>query len=85
MVNGTSIVRETQVVDAFEYFHVELDDHAMILADGATAETFIDNADRMAFDNWDEHERLYPDGAFHRRSALSSRHLGPSGSRGHSR
>ena len=34
----------------------------MILADGAPAETFIDNADRMAFDNWYEHEQLYPDG-----------------------
>ena len=62
MVNGTSIVRETRISRAVEYFHVELDDHSLILADGALAETFIDNADRMAFDNWDEHERLYPHG-----------------------
>jgi serralysin len=26
------------------------------------AETFIDNVDRLGFDNWAEHESLYPDG-----------------------
>jgi hypothetical protein len=62
LVNGSSIVRETDVPESFVYYHVELDDHSLILADGVPAETFIDNVDRLAFDNWDEHERLYPEG-----------------------
>ena len=62
MVNGTSIVRETTVPKVFVYYHVELDDHSLILAENTPAETFIDNVDRLAFDNWAEHEALYPDG-----------------------
>ena len=62
LVNGTSIVRETNVPQTFTYYHVELDDHSLILAENTPAETFIDNVDRLAFDNWQEHEALYPDG-----------------------
>jgi len=62
LVNGTSIVRETDVPETFVYYHVELADHALILAEGVPAETFVDNVDRMAFDNWAEHEALYPKG-----------------------
>jgi hypothetical protein len=62
LVNGTSIVRETGLPASFCYYHVELDDHALILAEGAAAETFVDNVDRLGFDNWGEHEAAYPDG-----------------------
>ncbi len=62
LVNGTSISRETEVPSQFVYYHVELDDHALILAENAPAETFVDNVDRVGFDNWREHEALYPDG-----------------------
>ena len=62
LVNGTTIRRETAGPERFTYYHVELADHALILAEGAPAETFIDNVDRLAFDNWEEHEALYPDG-----------------------
>jgi hypothetical protein len=62
LVNGTSIVRETKVPMTYTYYHVELDDHSLILAENLAAETFVDNVDRLAFDNWDEHEALYPDG-----------------------
>lgn len=62
LVNGTSIVRETRVPEFFDYYHVELADHALVLAEGVPAETFIDNVDRMHFDNWAEHEALYPEG-----------------------
>ncbi len=58
LLNGTSIVRETAMPETFTYYHVELADHALILADGMPAETFIDNIDRMAFDNWEEHAAL---------------------------
>ena len=62
LVNGVSIVREAKVPQTFTYYHVELDDHSLILAENTPAETFIDNVDRLAFDNWAEHEALYPDG-----------------------
>ena len=62
LVNGTSIARESRVPSRFTYYHVELTDHSLILAENTPAETFIDNVDRMAFDNWDEHEAL-PDAA----------------------
>jgi hypothetical protein len=62
LVNGTSIVRETTVPRIFVYYHVELDDHSLVLAENTPAETFVDNVDRLRFDNWAEHEALYPDG-----------------------
>jgi uncharacterized repeat protein (TIGR03803 family) len=62
LVNGVSILRETDVPAIFVYFHIELDDHSLIFAQNTPAETFIDNVDRMAFDNWAEHEALYPGG-----------------------
>ncbi len=62
LVNGTSIVRETNVPATFTYYHVEVEDHSLILAENAPAETFVDNVDRLNFDNWAEHEALYPNG-----------------------
>ena len=59
LVNGVSITRETQVPETFTYYHVEVASHALILAEGVPAETFVDNVDRLAFDNWAEHEALY--------------------------
>jgi hypothetical protein len=62
LVNGTSIQREKNPPAIFIYYHVELDDHSLIFADGTPAETFIENADRANFDNWAEFEALYPNG-----------------------
>ena len=62
LVNGLSIVRERNVPERFTYYHVELDDHSLLLAENTPAETFVDNVDRLAFDNWAEHEALYPNG-----------------------
>ena len=62
LVNGMSILRESDVSSVFVYYHIELDDHSLILAENTPAETFIDNVDRLAFDNWAEHEALYPEG-----------------------
>ena len=59
LVNGASIVRETAMPETFTYYHIELADHALVLADGVAAETFVDNADRMGFDNWAEHQALF--------------------------
>ena len=62
LVNGVSILRQTIVPRVFTYFHVELHDHALILAENTPAETFIDHPRRLAFDNWDERQALYPFG-----------------------
>lgn len=62
LVNGTSIERETDTRPIFTYYHVEVDDHSLILAENTPAETFVDNVDRLNFDNWEEHLALYPDG-----------------------
>jgi hypothetical protein len=58
LVNGTSIVRTPAPAETFTYYHVELADHSLLLADNVPAESFIDNVDRLAFDNWAEHEAL---------------------------
>ena len=62
LVNGTSIVRETTVPREFVYYHIELEEHSLILAENTPTETFVDNVHRLGFDNWAEHEALYPDG-----------------------
>jgi hypothetical protein len=59
LVNGVSILRERRLPERFTFYHVELADHALILAEGVAAETFVDNVDRLGFDNWAEHEALY--------------------------
>ena len=59
LLNHTSITREHNVPERFTYYHIELASHELILAEGQPCETFIDNVERQAFDNWQEHEDLY--------------------------
>ena len=54
LVNGTTIVRSTGMLHTLVYYHVELDDHSLILAEGVPAETFVDNVSRHRFDNWQD-------------------------------
>jgi hypothetical protein len=63
LVNGSSITRWNAVPLMFTYYHVELEDHALVLAENTPAETFLDNGRRRAFDNWPEYEALYPEEA----------------------
>ncbi len=49
LVNGVSILRDP--VGAIAYFHIELDHHDVLLAEGAPAESFFDLAGREMFDN----------------------------------
>ena len=60
LVNGASIV-QAQSVDQVEYFHIELESHDVIIADGAPSETFIDDDSRGMFHNAREYFALYPD------------------------
>lgn len=50
LVNGASVVREWDVPHV-EYFHVELARHDVLLAEGAPAETFVDDGSAGVFDN----------------------------------
>lgn len=51
LVNGTSIVQERDMPMVFPYYHVELDSHAVLRAEGAPAESFLDGVEDLAFDN----------------------------------
>jgi hypothetical protein len=59
LVNGRTITAD-QCADALtlDYYHIELEDHDVVLAEGAAAETFA-GEDHHGFDNAEEYERLY--------------------------
>lgn len=61
LVNGTSITQERVTRDCTVY-HIETEDHDVILAQGVPAETFIDYVGRQAFDNHAEYVALYGEG-----------------------
>jgi hypothetical protein len=63
LVNGVSVLRQTRLPEHFTDYQIELADHALVLAEGTPAETFVDHVSRLGFDNWDEHEALYPQAA----------------------
>jgi hypothetical protein len=60
LVNGTSIARAVpEGMRDIEYFHIELEAHEVILAEGASVETFRVTDGREIFSNFVEYERLY--------------------------
>ncbi len=50
LVNGASVV-QAEAVDAVTYIHVELDRHDILIANGAPAESFLDDGCRDQFHN----------------------------------
>jgi|ERR1700730_18060567 hypothetical protein len=59
LVNGVTIVADAKPEAlSLTYFHIELDTHEAILAEGLGVESFLRN-DPHAFDNADEYIRLY--------------------------
>lgn len=60
LVNNRTIMQMQSWPGDVEYYHIETENHELILANGAAAETFIDNVSRKEFDNWAEYETLYP-------------------------
>lgn len=54
LVDGTRITRHCEMPEVFVYYHVELGDHALLVAEGVPAESFVDNVGRRRFDNWRE-------------------------------
>ena len=63
LVNGTTITRVplAEMGETYTVYHIETEAHEIILANGAPAETFIDNVSRRVFDNFAEFEALYGD------------------------
>jgi len=61
LVNGVTIVADAKPEAlSLTYFHIELDTHEAILAEGLAVESFRhDNPHANAFDNADEYVRLY--------------------------
>ncbi|MEL6496703.1 MAG: Hint domain-containing protein, partial [Cyanobacteria bacterium J06623_7] len=63
LVNDISIIK-TEPTETFAYYHVELANHTLLLAEGASAESFFPNQeDRSLYDNGAEYEELYPNGS----------------------
>jgi hypothetical protein len=63
LVNGVSIVQAKRV-EKIEYFHIELDSHDVIVAEGALSESFINDDSRGLFHNAHEYGALYPDAPY---------------------
>ncbi|WP_210115087.1 Hint domain-containing protein [Roseovarius aestuariivivens] len=63
LVNGTTITLDPRdsLPERVTYYHVETENHDVILANGAPAETYIDYIGRRAFDNHAEYLALYGD------------------------
>ncbi len=59
LVDGVSIV-QAEKVERVDYFHIELSDHDVMFAEGAPAESFIDNDSRAMFQNAADYFALYP-------------------------
>ncbi len=51
LCNGRTIREAAVLPPVITYWHVELDTHAVILAEGAAVESFLDGAAEFAFDN----------------------------------
>ena len=60
LINGTTI-RQEKDWTAVEYFHVKLDTHAILLAEGLPAETYLDTGNHGFFANSGEPLVLHPD------------------------
>ena len=59
LINGTTIAQVA--VEEITYYHVELPQHAVILAEGLPAESYLDTGDRKNFANGGGPIKLYPD------------------------
>ncbi len=59
LINGTSIRQET--VAAVSYFHIELPEHDVILAENLPVESYLDTGDRASFANGGQPLKLFPE------------------------
>ncbi|KQP87548.1 Hint domain-containing protein [Methylorubrum extorquens] len=59
LVNGVSIVKEERV-EELTYFHIELESHDVLIAEGAASESFVDDNGRGIFHNAHTFAAMYP-------------------------
>ena len=59
LLNGVSVVQEA-VVGTLTYYHIELENHEILLAENCPAESFMDEPFRQEFVNAADFARLYP-------------------------
>ena len=57
LVNGTTIARMD--IERVDYFHVKLEAHDVIFAEGTPAETYVVHGNLKSFNNWAEHEAIF--------------------------
>jgi hypothetical protein len=63
LVNGKSItLADMDDRDSIDYFHIELETHEVVFAEGTPAETLLVDNDREQFGNFVEYEKLYGTG-----------------------
>jgi uncharacterized repeat protein (TIGR03803 family) len=60
LINGTTIRQEMDRAEV-EYFHIELDRHAILLTEGLTTESYVDTGNRKFFANSGQPLLLHPD------------------------
>jgi hypothetical protein len=60
LTNGVSVITDESAVSV-SYYHLEFDSHEVVFAEGAPAESFVDDNSRQMFDNAAEFGHLYPD------------------------
>jgi antigen 43 len=71
LVNGRSIITDTGI-SSFTYYHVELEQHGILLAEGLATESYLDTGNRGAFANAGVvalHPRLAGNGGWDRAAA----------------
>ncbi len=59
LANGSTVRQEARA--SIEYFHVELDRHDILLAEGLPVESYLDTGDRACFENGGAALVLHPD------------------------
>jgi hypothetical protein len=59
LINNVSITQETRA--SITYWHVELDRHDLLLAEGLPAESYLDTGNRRAFENAPGATEMTPD------------------------
>ena len=69
LINGATVVQESH--DRAEWFHVELEWHDAILAEGLATESYLDTDNRHAFDNGGLPVMLHADFASYSKAALA--------------
>ena len=60
LINGASIVRESGMSE-IEYFHMEFDNHDVVVAEGCLSESFTEDGNRAVFHNAADYAALFPD------------------------